>query len=38
MAQLGLQPRYGMLLGMSLIVVSLAANAWVVRWSGAPGW
>jgi hypothetical protein len=38
MARLGLRRRYGMLLGMSLIVGSLAVNAWGVLWSRAPGW
>jgi hypothetical protein len=38
MARLGLRRGYGMLLGMSLIVVSLAVNAWGVLWSRALGW
>jgi hypothetical protein len=36
--RLGLRRRYGMLLGMSLVVVSLAVNAWGVLWSRALGW
>jgi hypothetical protein len=36
--RLGLRRRYGILLAMSLIVVSLAINAWGVLWSRALGW
>ena len=38
MARLGLGRRYGMLLGMCLIVVPLAVNAWGVLWTRALGW
>ena len=38
MERLGLRRRYGMLLAMSLVVVSLAVNAWGVLWSRALGW
>jgi hypothetical protein len=38
MTRLGLRRRYGMLPAMSLIVVSLAVDAWGVLWSRAPGW
>ena len=36
--RLAVRRRYGMLLGMSLVVVSLAVNAWGVLWSRALGW
>jgi hypothetical protein len=38
MQRLGVRRRYGMLLAMSLVVVSLAVNAWGVLWSRALGW
>jgi len=38
MERLGLRRRYGMLLAMSLVVVSLAVNVWGVLWSRALGW
>jgi len=38
MERLGLRRRYGMLLAMSLVVLSLAVNAWGVLWSRALGW
>jgi hypothetical protein len=38
MERLGLRRRYGMLLGMCLVVVSLAINLWGVLWSRALGW
>ena len=38
MERLGLRRRYGMLLGMCLVVVSLAVNLWGVLWSRALGW
>jgi hypothetical protein len=36
--RLAVRRRYGMLLGMSLVVLSLAVNAWGVLWSRALGW
>ena len=38
MARLGLRRGYGMLPGMSLIVASLAVNAWGGLWSRVLGW
>jgi hypothetical protein len=38
MERLGLRRRYGMLLGMCLVLVSLAVNLWGVLWSRALGW
>jgi len=36
--RLAVRRRWGMLLGMSLVVVSLAINAWGVIWSRSLGW
>ena len=36
--RLAVRRRYGMLLGMALVVLSLAINLWGVLWSVALGW
>ena len=36
--RIAIRHRYGMLLAMTLIVVSLAVNAWGVLWSRILGW
>jgi hypothetical protein len=36
--RLAVRRRWGMLLGMRLVVVSLAINAWGVIWSRSLGW